>query len=179
MSTIKSIFKIKISWLLQIVFILFAIFVVLKYQRHYAKAPQAVEPQVQTAVEESIASVPTPTPAPVEEEKKQPTHHALTIEQAVICLDVENGRPLIFKSEFSKLVDHLYCYVRVNSSETYSMSHRWIYDDRLVHEETFSVSPGEQILVSKMEMIPAWQGSWLLQVMSSGQLLTQLSFELI
>jgi hypothetical protein len=177
MSTIKSIFKIKISWLLQIVFILFAIFVVLKYQRRHPQAPQVSAPRVQTAAEQSIAPAPDTSPDSKAEEPI-PTL-SLTVEQAVICLDVEDGRPLMPKSEFSKLVDHLYCYVRINGSKSYTVRHRWIYDDRLVHEETFSVSPGEQILVSKMEMIPAWQGTWLVEVMSSGQLLTQLSFELI
>ncbi len=177
MSTIKSIFKIKISWLLQIVFILFAIFVVLKYQRSQPQAPQASSPHVQTAAEQSTA--PAPVSSSDNQENVPLPSLSLTIEQAVICLDVENGRPLVYKSEFSKLVDHLYCYVRVNGLNSYTLSHRWIYDDRLVYEETFSVSPGEQILVSKMEMIPAWQGSWLVEVMSSGKLLTKLSFELI
>jgi hypothetical protein len=177
MSTIKSIFKLKISWLLQIVFILFAIFVVLKYQRRHPEAPQAGEPQVQTAVEQSIALA-SVSSSDNKENVPIPSI-SLTVEKAAICLDVENGRPLVCKSEFSKLVDHLYCYVRINGSKSYTVSHRWIYDDRLVHEETFSVSPGEQILVSKMEMIPAWQGSWLVEVMSSGKLITQLSFELI
>lgn len=175
MSAIKSILSIRISWLLQILFLLFGILVVLYYHRtHSGSSPpaggEAKAPAEQSAASRDIAAA--------EAGNAAAASSSVRIEKAVICLDVDEGKPLLAKETFSRRVDHLFCYTSLGSGTSQTITHRWIYNDRLLHEKTFEPFEGTPFVASKMEMSELWQGSWRVEIAISEQVVRTLTFEL-
>ncbi|MBN1543412.1 DUF2914 domain-containing protein [candidate division KSB1 bacterium] len=149
----KSAFQIKWKDLLGLLFLVFGFIVVLSLS---TDSPQHMP--------DKDASVPAITQPSVPANNHQaaltaPGHPSITIEEAVICLDVDQGEPLLAKSRFSRLIDRLYCFVALTSRESRTtLIHLWYLDERLVQKKTFSIDAGSHKLISSLETRPEWSG---------------------
>ncbi len=150
---IKSAFEFKIKYLLEFIFVVFGFILALSVAdnssqpTHNRSTVQQMQPQSPSAA--------------IAVQAKPRQNISLQIEEAVVCLDIDNQEPLMAKSRFSRLVDRLYCFVALNAQvDREVVVHRWYYGEQLMHHHDFSLQFGRQVLISSLEMKPEWGGTW-------------------
>ena len=121
----KGIFHFKLIYLLQLAIFFAGFVIVLVFRDHHDTASSSVSPPAQSTVKQSAAETIEPQP---EAEKQN-----IQVLQAVMCLDIEDQKPVLIKETFSRRVDRLTCFVRLISLLPRAVvSFHWIYRGPIV-----------------------------------------------
>ena len=168
---VKSAFQFKLKYVLEILFVVFGFMLVVSLSGDFPVKKNA----------ESEISAPLPTePRAASASRSASSSDKIVIDEAVVCLDIHEGEPLLAKQTFSYLVDRLYCYVALSSPyDRVTIVHRWFHDARLMNEKTFTVEYGSEQLISSLPMQSEWIGPWEVVISDgNGRLLQKIRFEL-
>ena len=94
------------------------------------------------------------------------TANDLRIEQAVICLGVEDRNPVQAGEVFSSDSGTLFCYTRVLGAggET-SITHNWYYQGALKASIQLPVRSANWRTWSRKSVLPEWTGEWMVEVL--------------
>ncbi len=162
----KTLLKFKFRYVIQLLIVVAGFIVVLAYQKDNPPPEMSASRKSMPVVSQTL----DPGSQPGSSTDKQA--------EAMICLDVDDGKPLLIKSSFSALVDYLYCYVQIQPPPRV-VRHRWMYDGEEMSEELFTVREKNQTTWSRMEMSPQWEGEWWVEILNEhDELLTSVSFTL-
>jgi hypothetical protein len=162
----KNLFKFKFHYLIELFIVVAGFIVVLAYQKDNPPPEMTASPESTPVVSQTLDEA-LPSGSSVDKRA-----------EAMICLDVDDGKPLLVKSSFSALVDYLYCYVQVQPPPGV-VRHRWMYDGEEMSEELFTVRDKNQTTWSRMDMSPQWEGEWWVEIRNErDELLTSVSFTL-
>ena len=141
----KSFFTFKISWIFYLIIVVLGFMLVL-HQKEFKETDTFV-----SIIEAGNESV-----------KRQ-------LKSAVICLDIEDEKPLLAKSKFSSKVDYLYCFNKFNAEiKPDSIYHQWVYKDRIIALEELSLSSDSICAWSRLEILPDLAGKWHVDIMTKG-----------
>ena len=141
---------------MEILFIGFGFYLVLKYgeQVREKKSPPVVATTNET--EEKLPKI-NPVITTVN----------LSLQRAVVCLDIAEGRPLVIKNEFYKNVDYLFCYNEFEGDfQKLILYHNWYYEDKLVSSQEVSINQGSRETWSRCDIPPDSPGQWHVDIVS-------------
>jgi hypothetical protein len=160
----KTCFGFRLRYLLYFAIIAAGFVLVDKYNEHTAVEPKEVIPALSSER----------SPVTGMEDRK---NGAPALVEGVICLDIDDGEPLLPKHRFSRNVDFLFCYTRfINVNPVDSLKHIWIHGDRVVASRVL-VTDNRCRGWSKMEILPASEGDWRVDVVEgTGSLLGSIPF---
>ncbi len=155
-------FEFKPSWLLQILFVIVGFLVVFEYRktggRHQGE--MAVQEVLSPNSRNSDAPQRNPKPLP---EAAEPG--PIKLEAAVICLDVQDGKPVLAKAVFTRNTDYLFCHTTVSGPNGgFVVYHRWIHRGEQVAEYRLIGDGRNSKLWSKKEMSYKKAGDWQVQI---------------
>jgi len=173
---LRLIFKFKFSYLIYLAFILFGFYLILQYPNpgeENSAQPAVTHQETPALAQSKQAGQPDTAPS-----QNSTAHEALNyadpivVGKTVVCLDVEEGKPLLAKSKFNRNIDYIYCWTELSYIEDSDyILHRWIYqggtEEREYATKKLSISPEKQAVWSKVQMHPNLAGSWRVDILSS------------
>ncbi len=96
-------------------------------------------------------------------------HGPISLNRAVVCLDVHEGRPLLIKSAYDRRVDYLYCYSVLTAPKgPVTVFHRWIENGIVVFEKKMIVHGNKIRVWSRRQMYRKQSGDWRVEIVSEG-----------
>ena len=104
----------------------------------------------------------------------------IQVEDIAVCTSIDNRVPVGTADSFSADVGKLYCYTKLKSeSDMYTISHVWFYNDKQMAKIDLSVKAKSWRTWSAKTIIPAWNGSWRVEVHDSdGKVISKIPFEI-
>jgi hypothetical protein len=158
----KQIFQFKPVWLLEILFVLVGFILVIEYRKTNNQKPteiaeaDSVIRHVEKAASSTISSL---------KDRVEENSSVLKLEDAVICLDIDQDNPILVKSSFDKNVDYLFCHTTISGPNNgFRLIHRWLYQGQQVAEYKLSGKGMQCKLWSKKEMTRKWPGDWQVRI---------------
>jgi hypothetical protein len=108
-------------------------------------------------------------------------HGPISLHRAVICLDVDHGRPLGIKPAYNHRVDYLFCWTMLTALQgPVTVTHRWKNGDRTVFEKSMVVYGKHVRLWSRRQLFMKQSGAWRVEIITeSGTVLGAVAFSLI
>ncbi len=135
-------------------------------------------------------SEPLQRPAFLDEETSEPDtvlavastpHGPIALNRAVICLDVDRGRPLGIKPAYSRRVDYLFCWTMLTALQgPVTITHRWKNGERMVFEKSMVVHGKHVRVWSRRQLFMKQSGEWRVEIVTeSGTVLGAAAFSLL
>ena len=151
-------------WMLELAVFLIGLLFVIKYY-----------PPVNSQAENGSAATPA-----VQASLKQNSSGPLQLEKAVVCLDIDQQtrEPLLPKSSFNYQIKYLYCYTTFSGSTPAEVTHYWIYDDRIVQQETVKIKTPAFVAWTRLDVPADRRGAWRVDIETGGKKLGSTSFRL-
>ncbi len=103
---------------------------------------------------------------------------ALSVEEMTFCTAVQDRAPAGIDTAFASTVENVYCFTKLAGAagET-SVSHVWYFGDNEIARIELSVGGSPWRTWSSKKILPEWQGSWRVDVLSAaGDVLRSESF---
>ncbi|OGB98633.1 hypothetical protein A2V82_04420 [candidate division KSB1 bacterium RBG_16_48_16] len=173
----KSLIKIKPSWIIGLVVIVVGCLLVIKYNQ---QNPQAKKPASQIGKQGTDSNASSAEAA--SSTQSESPGEKLRLVSAVTCLDIDEteGKPLLPKLAFSKNVDYLFCYSEFGGQiESQRVFHRWVYRDEVVSVTELTISQENSKVWSKCLIPRHSEGAWYVDILSEeGGQLGRVSFSL-
>ena len=157
-------FERKNLWMLEVAALLIGLFFIIKYypaDNAQVTTESGAKPAVQTSL-------------------KQTSSAPLKLEAAVVCLDVDqqSREPLLPKSSFNHQIKYLYCHTTFSGNTPAEVTHYWIYDDRIVQQETAKLQFPGGIAWTRLNVPADRRGAWRVDIEAGGKKLGSTSFRL-
>jgi hypothetical protein len=94
---------------------------------------------------------------------------ALTVEEMVFCAAIQDRAPSLPDTAFASTVESVWCFVRVaGASDTTAITQVWYYNDREMSRVELAVKSASWRTWSSKKILPEWQGTWRVDVLSPG-----------
>jgi len=102
---------------------------------------------------------------------------AITVEDAAVCLEVEERQPVGAGDRFPSDVESLTCFTRIVGGEGESVVHAWIHDGTTRARVELQVGSSSWRTWSTKTILPSWTGAWEVKIMTpAGQVLHSVTF---
>jgi len=104
----------------------------------------------------------------------------VSVEEAVICIDVVDRTPVEPGYVFDASVGRLYCFTKITGAkEEATIKHIWYRGEKMLHEQVLPVKSASWRTWSSKTIMPEWKGNWMVDVAAhDGAVLKTLLFEL-
>ena len=105
---------------------------------------------------------------------------AIEVSRAQFTTAVENREPVDTITTLA--IDHarVYFFSEIRDGQDQTITHRWLYQGRVMAELAFAVKGPRWRVWSSKNLIPAWTGTWTVQVVDgNGVVLTEKRFEYV
>jgi hypothetical protein len=164
--------RINVWWVFQILFLIGAVIFVEYYQRN--------EQNRQIHLTNDLVYQPASSSSQQKNPNNQRTFSDLRVVDARVCLDIDEGQPLVSKESFRRTVDRLYCFTQVHGVKKAGyILHRWYHNKTLRTETKLEISANRTNIWSSIEMESNWAGQWHVDIHASNEnLLRTVEFEL-
>ena len=153
---LKSIFRFELKWIIHFLVIIAGFILVLKYNEKKEDSATNADNTIMAKEHKPYG------------DQSNAQNINVKVEKAVICLDVDNGKPLVAKSKFSKTVDYLFCYSVMKSPVSGGVVHQWIYRNQIMAEKKLNYKQGENAVWSKYKIPSKASGEWRVDILTRG-----------
>ena len=89
------------------------------------------------------------------------------ISNAVFSLDVEDRVPINIVEEADNSLGKIYFFTNIRNLQGQSITHRWIYKDKVMADIVFDVKGPRWRVWSSKNLWHTWLGKWTVQVITS------------
>ncbi len=93
----------------------------------------------------------------------------MTVDEMVFCAAIQDRAPSLPDTAFASTVESVWCFVKVTgAADTTAITHVWYYNDREISRVELAVKSANWRTWSSKKILPEWQGTWLVDVLSPG-----------
>ena len=89
------------------------------------------------------------------------------ISNAVFALDIEDRVPINIVEEADNSLGKIYFFTNIRNLQGQSITHRWIYKDKVMADIVFDVKGPRWRVWSSKNLWHTWLGKWTVQVITS------------
>jgi len=106
-----------------------------------------------------------------------PEESGITVEDAAVCLSVEERQAVGTAERFASDVGELACFTRITGGEGQAVVHAWIHEGTTRARVELNVGSDSWRTWSTKQILPSWTGNWEVKVMTpEGQVLQTIAF---
>jgi len=105
--------------------------------------------------------------------------YAGEVSRAVFTIGVDNREPVIMVDSInSSAYDSITFFTELKDLEGHSVTHQWVYNDKVMFEKTFDVKGARWRVWTSKTLLPSWTGIWTVKVLDTDRTeLASKSFE--
>lgn len=96
---------------------------------------------------------------------------AIEVSRAQFTTIVQNREPGDAVTTLSLDDDRILFFSEIRNGQGHTITHRWLYGDRVMAEVTFDIGGPRWRIWSSKTLLPAWAGTWTVQVVNEGDVL--------
>ena len=89
------------------------------------------------------------------------------ISKAVFALDIKDRTPVNIIQELDNSLGKIYFFTNIRNLQGQSITHRWIYKDKVMADIVFDVKGPRWRVWSSKNLWHTWLGKWTVQVITS------------
>ena len=89
------------------------------------------------------------------------------ISKAVFALDIKDRAPINIIEELDNSLGKIYFFTNIRNLQGQSITHRWIYKDKVMADIVFDVKGPRWRVWSSKNLWHTWLGKWTVQVITS------------
>jgi len=170
---LRMILNFKLSYFLYFLFILFGFYLVLRYPgaSEQSGMGQAAESSALNLQQNNSGAASSPAEMQqVSEPEPADIGVDFEVGRSTICLDVENGEPLLEKYKINRNVDYVFCLTEISLVRRPGiLYHRWVYEEEDEEYDIvrLKVTADSKSVWSRMEMNPSLAGNWRVEILSA------------
>jgi hypothetical protein len=100
------------------------------------------------------------------------------VSRAQFSTAIDNREPVsAVDSIDSRATKSISFFTELNNLTGHTITHQWTHKDKVMFEKSFEVKSERWRVWTSKTLIPAWTGTWTVNVLDDGTLLTSKSFE--
>jgi hypothetical protein len=90
------------------------------------------------------------------------------VKRSVFATDIVNREPVHVVDTLTTARRKVYYFTEITGMEGREIAHRWVYGDSVVAEVSFQIAGQRWRVYSSKDLLPAWTGTWRVQVVDKG-----------